>query len=347
MKNIILKKLAIVVLIGSAMALPAYTFAQSVPPTGGDTTGGADTDINSSSTIAVPPTAGDNTGGADTNTNASTTVTVPPTGGGDTGGADTNTNASSTITVPPMGGGNTGGADTATTTTSTTTTTTTTGGGGTGSVSFSGGGGGGSGLAFGGVSTTTATTTSTIASSTASASLPCPFLTGYVIPGQTNNPADIEKLQVFLSTYEHDKAVTVTGVLDQATLAGIIAFQTSYLSTIMGPWGVVTPSGQAYITTLKQINNIVCASPLTLDPADIAIINAYKASVAAGNNGTSSTTASTTGTIGGSTGSSTAGSVNGNGTPNNSLLTGNVVSSGAGAFFGNLFTKIFKFFGAK
>jgi hypothetical protein len=168
-------------------------------------------------------------------------------------------------------------------------------------------------------------------------------LTDYIVPGQANNPADISKLQFFLSTYEHDSAVTVNGVLDQATLNGIISFQNTYLSNIMGPWGVTTPSGNIYMTSLKQINNIVCGTSLSLTASELADINAYKASFAANASGTNGISGSSAETVSG-TGSTTTGTT---GTPNNSLLTGNVVSSGAGIFFSNLFSKIWNFFSGK
>lgn len=232
-----------------------------------------------------------------------------------------------------------------------------------------GGGGGGGGFAFGGYGDASTTATS----STITGALSCPFMTGYVIPGRianilagatVNDPGQIEKLQVFLNAYEGDSNVAVTGVLDQATENGIIAFQQKYLNDTMGPWNAQAPSGNVYITTLREINQIVCGPQPSLTPAQQAVINTYLAAVAGANagaangtNGSANTSGVTTPSIiGETTGSTTTGTTTStvgstvgtaSGTPNNALLTGSVVSSGAGNFFGNLFSKIMGFFSGK
>ena len=109
--------------------------------------------------------------------------------------------------------------------------------------------------------------------------LSCPLLTSYIIPGQANNSNDISKLQIFLNV--NDSAnIPTDGVLNAATIAAVKNFQAKYVTDIMIPWGNSTPSGQVYITTLKKINSIACATPITLNAQDITIINAYKAQVA-------------------------------------------------------------------
>jgi hypothetical protein len=52
----------------------------------------------------------------------------------------------------------------------------------------------------------------------------------------------------------------------------------------MGPWGATQPSGYVYITTLKKVNEIACNTSLALNPAETAIINAYKNSQTVGAN---------------------------------------------------------------
>ena len=161
-------------------------------------------------------------------------------------------------------------------------------------TSFSGGGGGGGGspsfLSLG------APNAANLAS--------CPFLFTYMKLGANNDSSEVAKLQSFLRTTE-GLSVDVTGTFDQRTFDAVSAFQTKYLGDTMGPWGANIPSGYVYITTLKKINQIACASSITLSDADLAIINAYKTNItggqntttgAIGSNGTSGTTASTTAT---------------------------------------------------
>jgi len=50
-----------------------------------------------------------------------------------------------------------------------------------------------------------------------------------------------------------------------------------YLPSILGPWDATRATGFVYITTLKKLNELACASPLTLNANEQAIIDAYKA----------------------------------------------------------------------
>ena len=174
---------------------------------------------------------------------ASTTIELPGTGGDDTDGATSTPTTTPVVVVTPP---NTSG----------------------GPVTFSSGGGSGS---IGSISTTTLP----------ALGLSCPFLSDFVYTGHANKVAEIRKVQIFLQTYEGNKNITVNGILDAATIAGIKAFQAKYLNETMGPWGVRIPSGNVYITTLKEINYIVCNTRPFFTPAEQAIIDAFKA----GNNG--------------------------------------------------------------
>ena len=93
--------------------------------------------------------------------------------------------------------------------------------------------------------------------------------------GGNNNPTDVAKLQAFLKDSQ-GLNVTVNGIFDQRMENAVRAFQSKYMSQIMGPWGATQSSGYVYITTLKKVNEIACNTPLTLSPAEIAIINAFK-----------------------------------------------------------------------
>ena len=111
----------------------------------------------------------------------------------------------------------------------------------------------------------------------------CPLITTYMKFGGINNPTDVAKLQAFLKNSQ-GLDVTVNGTFDQQMENAVRAFQSKYMSQIMGPWGANQSSGYVYITTLKKVNEIACNTPLTLSPAELAIINAYKNSQAAGTN---------------------------------------------------------------
>ena len=100
-------------------------------------------------------------------------------------------------------------------------------------------------------------------------------------PGASNDAAEVSKLQAFLKDTEgYD--VAVNGSFDEKTEAAVIAFQTKYMSDIMGPWGATKASGTVYLTTLKKINEIACSTPLNLTPADLSIINSYRQAEASG-----------------------------------------------------------------
>jgi hypothetical protein len=126
----------------------------------------------------------------------------------------------------------------------------------------------------------------TLATTTAPATTPiltCPLITTYMKFGGINNPTDVAKLQAFLKNSQ-GLNVTVNGIFDQQMENAVRAFQSKYMSQIMGPWGANQSSGYVYITTLKKVNEIACNTPLTLSAADLAIINAYKNSQVVGTN---------------------------------------------------------------
>ncbi len=103
----------------------------------------------------------------------------------------------------------------------------------------------------------------------------CPLITDYLKLGGTNNPVQVTNLQVFLKNAEK-LDVDVNGIFDEKTDAAVKAFQLKYIQTILGPWEATRATGFVYITTIKKINELACASPLTLSADELAIINEYK-----------------------------------------------------------------------
>ncbi len=219
----------------------------------------------------------------------------------------------------------------------------------TNAISFSGGGGGG--VAFGGSSSnddnSSTMTTQSTTSPTVANTLSCPFLTSYVIPGRTNSPAAVAQLQLFLNLYTNTN-LAVNGVLDANTIAAVKAFQASHMSDVMGPWGLNKSSGQTYITTVKEINSIVCGSSKTLTPAELVIINAYKARFDQRKPATAPTVRTTVSTSTPTIAPTVVPVVSSSSAPtsiatttDNSLLVGNALSSqGGSGFLNSIFSTI-------
>ncbi len=230
----------------------------TAPSTGGSNAGG--TNQNSNSTVTPPSTGGTNAGG--TNVNSGTGVTAPSTGG--TNGGGTN---SGTITPPSTGGTNGGGVDTGTTGSNTNN------GGGT-NVGGNGVGGGSSGGSSSGSSPLVEGTSTSAFTPTFN----CPLISSYMKLGNANNSSDVAKLQAFLKNSQK-LDVAVTGTFDEKTEAAVRAFQVKYMSDIMGPWSATQSSGVVYITTVKKINEIACATPFKISADEQSIIDAYKANL--------------------------------------------------------------------
>ncbi len=150
--------------------------------------------------------------------------------------------------------------------------------GGPGTITNGGSTGGTSGGTSGGGNSTTTVPVGPAVLGAAATS--CPLLTTHMKLGWNNNGAEVAKLQAFLKTTQ-GADVQVTGIFDIKTDAAVRAFQKKYLADVMGPWDATRASGFVYITTVKKINELVCASPLTLTAAELSIINSYKQNLSA------------------------------------------------------------------
>jgi peptidoglycan hydrolase-like protein with peptidoglycan-binding domain len=67
----------------------------------------------------------------------------------------------------------------------------------------------------------------------------------------------VSKLQIFLNKWMSTN-LPVTGVYNPATLAAVNAFQAKYSDEILSPWGIDTPTGLVYLSTLRKINLLEC-----------------------------------------------------------------------------------------
>lgn len=126
-----------------------------------------------------------------------------------------------------------------------------------------------------GASAQTATATPTVTAAM-TATTTCPLVSTFMKAGAPNDVADVSRLQLFLKEAQ-GADVDVTGIFDEKTEAAVKAFQRANMADIMGPWGATQPSGVVYLTTLKKINQIACASPLSLDQSELSVIGAYRA----------------------------------------------------------------------
>jgi peptidoglycan hydrolase-like protein with peptidoglycan-binding domain len=103
----------------------------------------------------------------------------------------------------------------------------------------------------------------------------CPVITDYLKRGGQNNPDQVRHLQAFLNDFQH-AGIQVSGTFDEATENAVKAFQRTYASEILAPFGATKPSGFVHITTLKKINQIACGGQMSLDSNELSTINSIK-----------------------------------------------------------------------
>lgn len=250
-KNIRKSVIFAVILMGLFITTSTIARAEDVVPV----SAGANADA---SVVFVPSSQGSNDAGDSTivpsssgsNDNEGGSVIIPSSDG-------SNTDEPTTPSTPPSNGGGSSG----------------------GSSGSSGSGSNSSSLA---VASTTKLTSSSISTSiNPLIGGACTYLNDYLKIDRANNPAEVTKLQIFLKNTEKID-VDATGIFDTKTFEGVKAFQAKYLTEVMGPWGVTTPTGQVWYTTKKKINEIYCKAPFALTAEQLAQINAYKNGIAQG-----------------------------------------------------------------
>jgi len=85
------------------------------------------------------------------------------------------------------------------------------------------------------------------------------YLQAYIRPNAVNNSVEVIKLQEFLRDLGGSPNINVTGFYDETTIAAVRAFQSTYKSSILAPWGISQPTGYVYFTTRKLVNEIYCS----------------------------------------------------------------------------------------
>ncbi len=72
-----------------------------------------------------------------------------------------------------------------------------------------------------------------------------------------NNPDQVKRLQAFLVKWGYG-TLPQTGFFGPLTEAAVKAFQAKYNNEILKPWGISSPTGLAYLTTIRELNLIEC-----------------------------------------------------------------------------------------
>jgi hypothetical protein len=92
------------------------------------------------------------------------------------------------------------------------------------------------------------------------------YMNKYLRMGSSrNNSEQVTKLQDFLNRHL-GLSIPVTGYFGQITQDAVKQFQTKYMSETLTPWGIDTPTGLVYISTLRKINNIECPESVATLP---------------------------------------------------------------------------------
>ncbi len=107
----------------------------------------------------------------------------------------------------------------------------------------------------------------------------CPVITAYMRQGLPNDKAEVTRLQLFLKGAEGID-VDVNGIYDQKTEDAVKIFQKKYADEVLAPWGATLASGTVYITTAKKINQLACASAMTLNEKELSVITDYQSGLA-------------------------------------------------------------------
>jgi hypothetical protein len=308
--------------------------------------GGDDSQSNSQVTVSNTTSTVSNGGDDSSNASVSTSVsnggddvTTNTTGTGTSNGGDDSSNTAGAVLnggddVSGNGNPNTPGS-TGTVTNGDDDTANSSGGNNNGGNNNGGSDNGGStrsGSRGGSTNFTTGSVVTTLSGS-------CPLISSEMLKaGISNNAGEVAKLQAFLKNVEKLN-VDVTGTYDAKTVAAVHAFQKKYADTVLLPWGGTKSSGIAYITTIKKINQISCAAPLSLTQDELNIINAFRAEVLARKNTVNSSVVVASGSSTSSNSSTT--DATGTSTDENSNVA-NPVRTSLAARFWNFIVNLFR-----
>jgi hypothetical protein len=89
------------------------------------------------------------------------------------------------------------------------------------------------------------------------------YMGSHLRRGVKNSSEQVKKLQQFLNK-ELGLTLPVTGFFGPATEDAVKKFQSKYADDTLKPWGIKTPTGLVYLSTVRAINKLSCPD-LTLD----------------------------------------------------------------------------------
>ena len=83
------------------------------------------------------------------------------------------------------------------------------------------------------------------------------ILDTYMRKNMVNNPIKVMILQTFLN-FDLGLSLDINGIFDQSTDEAVREFQLKYSEEVLKPWGITSPTGYLYKTTLRWINMLSC-----------------------------------------------------------------------------------------
>lgn len=92
------------------------------------------------------------------------------------------------------------------------------------------------------------------------------YLDKFLQKGRRNDPEAVKKLQIFLNLQEGAN-LEVDGIFGSLTDQYVRIFQYKHMDKVLNPWGLLGATGIVYLTTVTEINNIMCP------PLDLPIPN--------------------------------------------------------------------------
>ena len=89
-----------------------------------------------------------------------------------------------------------------------------------------------------------------------------PYIKSYMtMNSQKNDVEQVRKLQKFLVDNEGERLL-VTGTFDINTHNAVLRLQEKYKKEILLPWGLTSPTGYVYKTTIAHINRRMCGAKI-------------------------------------------------------------------------------------
>jgi len=71
-----------------------------------------------------------------------------------------------------------------------------------------------------------------------------------------NNSSEVEKLEAFLISRWED--INIDGTYGEDDLEAVKRFQQEYKEDVLDPWGITTPTGYVWRTSIAKINELAC-----------------------------------------------------------------------------------------